>query len=874
MKKKENLNKISVLLFLILLIGLIPTFSHLFIRNLTSKFNDINIKSSDYWDLSAERILIDGDATGVGAHNWTWAVSQDWCTGLGTWASPYIIENVTINCNHMLYGMLIRDSNVPFRIQNCTIFNSGLNYGDSAILLDSVSNVTIYNNTIHSNNFGIYPFLSSNITITDNIIRNNSYGVYVSGSHDIYILGNYLEDSDITIYSDDNTIIGNTITCTYYGNGINSNSDYLNITGNTIFNCTKGINLESSEGNNVEGNHLYENNWGIFLSWVDNSNFTSNEIFDNKERGINFETVCKGNNFTNNMLTGSGVGVAFNTFDNMILYEPIDSSNTINSRPIYFYVNETGLAANMFTNAGQLLLINCNDSLISNANTSYCTYGTSLFYCNNITMTGCDMSNNNRAGLEIRYGSHNKLLNSTVNNNGLAIDGGGIGIDWSPYTYLYNNTVTNSFREGIQISQCNHSSIINNRVKNNGIHTGEGIEVSCWYCEVDGNIVNENDDTGILIYGSYNNITNNIAIGNYIGISVGEGYNIISGNTVNYNDNYGFSISEDYNKINWNTAMLNTVDGFYFYDSNFHTLTNNTAINNGWSGFHFEYCNNITLIENTLTNHADAGIDVENGYNFMIINNDLLNNGDGIWAKDCSDFLIYNNRMHDGGTGVYGWALNHSIITENNFYNNTGYSVCIVDSEDNLISDNKMNNGQLGLYMGNSINGLISDNEITMNLDRGLWIVECNDIELLNNNASYNQYGLWIKESTNLMVSGNTFNNNSYDGIVMWQAEDNEITSNTINGNELRGIWLYEGSTNNTITYNILIWNNQCIIEEDCYGNNILDNTCENRPQPPPTDGNGGRPPILGYDLFLLTIVSITLMIYLLKKHRSKIRYN
>ncbi len=871
MKKNVKFNKISFLFLLILLIGLIPTFSPLIIANLAVKPTEkINIKTSDWWDLSAERIFIDGDATGVGVHNWTWAESQDWCSGLGTWASPYIIENVTINCHRQDYGISIRDSDVYFRIQNCTIYNTGYNFGDSAILLSSVTNGTLYNNTVHSNYHGIYPYLSNNITITENIIKNHTYGIYVSGSNDIYILGNYLEDSDIVIYSDDNTIIGNTIRSRGFAYGIHSNSDYLNITGNTIFNCSKGINLEYSVGHYVQGNHLYENNWGIFLKWVDDSNFTSNEIFDSKERGIYFETVCKGNNFTGNMLTGSGVGVGYSTFDNTILYEPIDSSNTINSRPIYFYVNESGFDTSMFTNAGQLLLINCNDSLISNANTSYCTYGSSLFYCNNITMTGCDISNNKRTGLSIYRGSYNKLLYSTVNNNGLAIDGGGIGIDESPHTYLYNNTVTNSFREGIQINQCNHSSIINNIVKNNGIHSGEGIELYyTGYCEVLGNRVNENYGTGIRIEGSYNNITNNIGNGNQNGFNIVGEYNNISGNSVNYNDYYGFYIEDGYNEISWNIAMINGDTGFYSYQSHFNTFTNNTATNNDGEGFEFKYCNNITIIDNTATYHDWEGIHVENGYNYTIINNDLLNNGDGIWTKDCSDFLIHNNRIHDASSGIYGWGLNHSIITENDLFDS---GISIVDSEDNIISDNTMENGDVALYFGNCFDCIITDNEMNMNNDRGIWIYLCDDIEILNNNASFNEYGLWVAESTNLFVSDNTFSNNSYDGIVMWQAVNNEITSNTINGNNVRGIWLYEGSTGNIISNNVLIWNNHCIVEEDSMGNTIFGNTCENRPQPPPTNGSG-RPPIPGYDILIVTLISMTIMIYLLKKRKSKIRF-
>ncbi len=883
MKKKEKLNRFSFLLFLILLIGLTPAFSYLILGNLlentsNSKFNDeINIKSSDWWDLSAERIFIDGDATGVGAKNWTWAESQDWCTGLGTWASPYIIENITIDCNQTDYGIYITDSDVYFRIQNCTIFNTHFGSGNDAIRFWYVTKATIYNNTLYSSGSGIDLNVATNITISENIIKNGNLGIHTSSSNDIKIIGNTIKNNSYHGIRKsgglNHTIIGNTI-MDNYGDAFSSNAGFNNITGNIFANNLRGINLEYSERNCIEGNQINNNTYaGIELYVVTNSTFISNELNDNEDGGIYFNAGCKDNYFTNNTLTNGGVGIWYGKpFDQLILYEPIDSSNTINSRPIYFYVNETGLTADKFTNAGQVLLINCNNSLISNANASYSTYGISLFYCENTTMTGCDISNNNRVGLLIEHGANNKLLYSTINNNGLDIDGGGIEISHSPHTYLYNNTIKNSFREGIQLSLCNYSAVINNTVKYNGIHSGEGLEL--YYssmCEIIGNIVNDNYGSGILVDGNNCNITDNIANGNYNGILIVDGYNNVSGNSASYNTNHGFYFSEDYSEITGNTANLNGDDGFYFQQADFHILINNFASNNSRAGFHFEYCDNITILDNIVMWHVWEGIKVENSENYTIMNNILLNNEDAIEIEDSKYFLISNNVMH-GYNGVLGWGLNHSIIIENDFDDNTHSSVAIIDSEDNFVSDNLMNYCGDSVYLRNSFGVIISNNEINMNEERGIWIETCDDIEILNNNASFNVYGLWVAESTNLDISGNTFNNNSDHGIVFWDADDNEITYNTINGNTLNAIFLYDGSTGNIISHNIMIWNNQCIVEENSNGNTIFGNVCENRPQPP--NEGGETPPIPGYDILFLTVISFAMMILLLKKRKSKIKYN
>ncbi|MFW9880661.1 MAG: right-handed parallel beta-helix repeat-containing protein, partial [Candidatus Thorarchaeota archaeon] len=99
-------------------------------------------------------INIDGTATGVGAHNWTWAESQYWCSGFGTDNEPYIIENLIIsgfgveNSN----GIDIRNSNVSFIIQNCKIYNTETN----GIYMENVNNSQLINNNCSNIEWGIF----------------------------------------------------------------------------------------------------------------------------------------------------------------------------------------------------------------------------------------------------------------------------------------------------------------------------------------------------------------------------------------------------------------------------------------------------------------------------------------------------------------------------------------------------------------------------------------------------------------------------------------------------------------------------------------------------------------------------------------------
>jgi len=697
MKKIKKINQIQVLLLLILLVALLPTFSFVLLENLTSNTSNskaidkFNVESSDWWDLSVDRIIIDGIATGVGAHNWTWAESQDWCNGLGTWTYPYIIENITIDGQGHDNGIDISNSDVYFTLQNCTLFNCGNSSNHGAIKLANVQKGTIFNNTLlNNNNNGIYSFKGDNLTISENIIKNNPYGgIYSSSGDNVQIISNTIKNGSFGIeISGGNyfTIFDNIIRNNWF-TGISSNAEFSNITGNTIINSSKGISLTYSGGNNVEGNHINYNEHGIWISSVTDSNFTKNEINDNNRTGIYIQPWCKDNNFTDNSLINNGILIDSGTLNQMTTwYETIDSSNTVNSRPIYFYVNETGFTADKFTNAGQIILINCNDSMIKNANTSYSTNGILLYYCENITITASDISNNLREGIIIQKGAYNKLINSTVNNNGIKWDGGGIEVSNSPYTYLYNNTVTRSFRDGIRISQSNHSSIIDNTINDNGIHFASGLYLYySGYCELIGNTANDNWEMGIWVEGSYCNITNNVANGNEHGIHIYGEYNNITGNTANLNDEKGFSTWADYNNFTKNTANLNGEDGFYFQESDFHTLYDNYASNNYYAGFHFLWCSNVTILENTVENH-NYGIYVDSSESYTIMDNDLLNNGDGVFLEDSKYILVSNNIMQ-GETGVYGWGLYHSKIIENDLDDNIQSGVTVQDGGDLLISN-------------------------------------------------------------------------------------------------------------------------------------------------------------------------------------------
>ena len=158
-------------------------------NSLNNIFNDGKIINRDYTQYEdgnnighlkvsgyESPIEINGSATGVGAHNWTWAKAQPWCTGNGTESEPYIIENIIINGVGSNQCIGIYESNEYFIIRNCTFYNSrGTAATDSGIKLLEVTNGKIINSYCLNNTIGIYLFESSYNTIAENSLYNNSY---------------------------------------------------------------------------------------------------------------------------------------------------------------------------------------------------------------------------------------------------------------------------------------------------------------------------------------------------------------------------------------------------------------------------------------------------------------------------------------------------------------------------------------------------------------------------------------------------------------------------------------------------------------------------------------------------------------------------
>ena len=278
---KSNVNsKIIILIALGILFAFSPISKSYLIYNSGNNkiISEYEIDSTlDYENLkisaTSGKIHIDGNS------GWVAFKNAGNCTGNGTYSDPYIIEGLVIDGVGSGSCILIQNSEVYFKIENCTFYNSGFNL-NMGISFSYVNNSLLTNNNCSNNYHGIDLYNSYNNTISTNTIYDNDkWGIYLS-------------------YSFHNNITGNTAKRSRSGIRL-SLSDNNILSGNTANNNFRGIHLSESDYNTVLGNTANNNHYeGVHLFYSDFNTISGNNLLGNEECIV--EENCEGNIFENN----------------------------------------------------------------------------------------------------------------------------------------------------------------------------------------------------------------------------------------------------------------------------------------------------------------------------------------------------------------------------------------------------------------------------------------------------------------------------------------------------------------------------------------------------------------------------------------------
>jgi parallel beta-helix repeat protein len=400
-------------------------------NNLPFLPEDKPIIITSYYNNSANPFYINATATGVGAHNWTWAQSQPWCTGNGTWEDPYIIENLTINANNQTSCIHIKNSAVFFIIQNCTLLNGNRTGGETiggGIWLENTTNGKLRNNNCSKNAFfGISLQFGKNITVTNNTISDNK------------------EDAIHFISESSNNTISN--------NTIKSNNNY-------------GITFRDTCVNNtVAHNSIIYSKYGIVLN-SDNNTIKNNKISHNNQTGVDLEGSSYNKLINNTLFNNSDNGLQIWNGNNNIL---LNNTSINNGRiGIWLYSsNHSKLINNncsLNRDDGIKIQKSINNTLLNNSLIDNDWFGIDLINSHNNTLSLNRMIDNDWYGIYFKNSSKNNILNNTIVENthdGIYIE------DGSNNNSLYNNTIKNNGDHGVQVVSSHNNTLKHNNISYN-----------------------------------------------------------------------------------------------------------------------------------------------------------------------------------------------------------------------------------------------------------------------------------------------------------------------------------------------------------------------------------------------------------------------
>jgi len=537
-------------------------------------------------------------------------------SGSGTETDPYIIENWDINASSA-NGIKIRNTDVYFIIRNCVIHAS---YQPSVYWVHAVYFYNVTNGKIK--NCEIY--------------NSSGYGIYLESS------------------SNNNTISANQIYHNYWDGICLYSSSNNNISANQIHNNSRcGILLSSSPNNNITGNHIHSNSWdGICLSCSSN------------------------NNITDNTFTNDGVAISGSSDGCILTIE----NNTVNSKPLYYFLNETAVTLNG-TAVGQLILVNCTNFNIKNLEISYTDVGINLLYSSNNNVTG-NQIHNNSYGIFLSVSWKNNISANQIHNNsnygitlldsfgpniitGNQIHNNKYGIclkDSSAtdiyYNNIYNNTDYGVFSYGFAYATYNWWGSPNGPGQHYANPVSSNVRYEPWLLwRIDAILPNAIISANPIV----------VEIGNPITFDGSASYDL-DGNVTQYYFDFGDGS---------NTGWIDEASKSHLYmTSGVYAVTLEVKDDDG--AISTDYVNVIVGQPSTPDNQlpvVDAGSDITVYENEPVLFNASANDSDGYiiyyqWDFDGDGGYDWNST--DTGVTVHGYAVNGTYYAELRVYDNQG----------------------------------------------------------------------------------------------------------------------------------------------------------------------------------------------------------
>jgi len=272
------------------------------------------------------------------------------------------------------------------------------------------------------------------------------------------------------------------------------------ISGFTVQNGYSGIWLFFSENCTISEINAKKNAYGIKLYHSSNCTLRENSVSNNEWFGIVLDNsgncILRGNTLVDNNFNFGVDGATLHDFVN-----DIDTSNTVNGKPIYYLINQNNLTIDpsTLTEIGYMAFVNSTNISAKDLTLTRNVQGILFAYTPNSTISNINASDNWN-GIYLKGSSGCQINDNNPSNN---FDYG-IAIRLSGNCTINRNNVTNNNWGGISLGSSWNCRVFGNNVTDSyyGIHLVDSTD-----CVVTGNEVSKgNSAYSIVIYRSYNNL--------------------------------------------------------------------------------------------------------------------------------------------------------------------------------------------------------------------------------------------------------------------------------------------------------------------------------------------------------------------------------
>lgn len=354
-----------------------------------------------------------------------------------------------------------------------SIHDNEFSGGDTTVAIKNSVGIVVFNNTINN-------YLAS--------------GVLVSDSHDCILVNNSLE---VQNWDDFEPSV----------EGIYLRSSWnITLNHNTVINGTAGIRIRDSHNNHIKANTISNSSMYGLDIMLSHGNIIAENHFD--RRGICMWS-SQSNTLQGNAMAFDGVSILGPLED--WTSHSIDTTNTVNGKPVRYYKNIVD--GTVPSNTGQVIIANCSQIAVEDLTLQG---NIIVAYSSNVTIINNNLTNNWSYKIIVRTSSHIWISNNVITSSGIMLSS-------SSYNVIDNNTAFQG-AHGLYLDRGGNNIIKDNVFSH---HYFEGIRLSSTHGnQIVKNICNWNERRGIyLTHSNDNTLINNTLLHNPITIDLKESYN-------------------------------------------------------------------------------------------------------------------------------------------------------------------------------------------------------------------------------------------------------------------------------------------------------------------------------------------------------------